>query len=77
MPIVRADIGNSELFDVDSGSLVACFDGTINDEIVREMARRAPLRAVFRDDGFASDAARINAEQTFRELSPATEVKVI
>ena len=77
VPIVRADIGNSELFDVDSGSLVACFDGTINDEIVREMARRAPLRAVFRDDGFASDAARINAEQTFRELSPATEVKVI
>ena len=41
------------------------------------MAKRQPLRAVFRDDGFVDDAARINAEQIFRELSPNTEVKAI
>jgi adenine-specific DNA-methyltransferase len=32
---------------------------------------------VFRDAGFASDAARINAEQIFKQLSPDTEVRVL
>ena len=41
------------------------------------LAKREPLRAVFRDSGFASDDARINAEQIFKELSPATDVKAI
>ena len=59
------------------GALVACFEDEISNELVRALARREPLRAVFRDSGFSSDAARINAEQIFRELSPATDVKVI
>ena len=46
-------------------------------ELVREIAKREPLRAVFRDSGFASDADRINAEQIFAEVSPSTDVKVI
>ena len=36
-----------------------------------------PARAVFLDAGSSSDAARINAEQIFREVSPETEVKAI
>ena len=45
--------------------------------VLRTAARRHPLRAVFRDSGFASDAARINAEQIFREVSPETDVRAI
>ena len=45
--------------------------------MVTEIAKLQPLRAVFRDSAFASDAVRINAEQLFRELSPNTEVKTI
>ena len=45
--------------------------------VVRAIAKRQPLRAVFRDSGFASDDDRINAEQVFREISPATELKAI
>lgn len=45
--------------------------------MVRAIAKREPLRAVFRDSGFASDDVRINAEQVFRELSPSAEVKAI
>ena len=36
-----------------------------------------PLRAVFRDDAFASDSVKINVEQIFKLLSPGTEVKSI
>jgi adenine-specific DNA-methyltransferase len=44
---------------------------------VKAIAKQHPLRAVFLDAGFASDAARINAEQIFREVSPETEVRAI
>lgn len=77
MPIRREQVSGHELFDVDCGSLIACFDRDVDENVVREMARRQPMRAVFRDDGFATDAARINAEQMFREVSPSTEVKAI
>jgi adenine-specific DNA-methyltransferase len=32
---------------------------------------------VFRDTGYGSDATKINVEQIFKLLSPATEVKSI
>ena len=47
------------------------------DSFVKELAKRQPLRAVFRDDGFASDAVKINVEQIFKQMSPTTEVKSI
>ncbi|WP_256998384.1 site-specific DNA-methyltransferase [Cutibacterium avidum] len=77
LPIEREAIDGQELVTVDDGALVACFDENVAPTVVREMAVRQPLRAVFRDDAFNSDAARINAEQIFRELSPSTEVKAI
>ena len=36
----------------------------------RKLAKRKPLRAVFRDTGFGSDASKINVEQIFKLLSP-------
>jgi len=66
-----------EVFVVGNGALVACFGSAIGTEVVRAIAKREPAGAVFRDSSFASDDARINAEQVFAELSPATDVKVI
>ena len=77
MPIAVQHLEGREVFVVDDGALVACFEGEISPNLVRALARREPLRAVFRDSSFSSDAARINAEQIFRELSPTTDVKVI
>lgn len=57
--------------------LVACFDTDVNEGLVKELARFEPLRVVFRDTGFVSDAVKINAEQIFKQLSPHTEVKAI
>lgn len=77
VPIVRQEIDGREVFTVDDDALLACFAETVPPAVVKAMAERAPLRAVFRDDAFESDAARINAEQIFKEISPSTEVRTI
>jgi len=77
MPISVEQIEDKEVFVVEDGALIACFDDHVSPGVVHSIAKRQPLRAVFRDSGFASDAARINAEQVFRELSAATDVKAI
>ncbi|WP_182141904.1 site-specific DNA-methyltransferase [Schaalia sp. JY-X169] len=77
LPIVREMVDDRDVFSVDDGALIACFAESVTPEVVRVIADREPLRAVFRDDAFESDAARINTEQVFREVSPATEVRTI
>lgn len=77
MPISVEEIEGHEVFIVEDDALIACFDSEVSLDLVKAIARRGPLRAVFRDSGFASDDARINAEQIFRELSPSTDVKAI
>lgn len=79
LPIARETIQGKEVFFVDDNALAACFDAhsNIDEAFVKELAKRQPLRAVFRDAGFQNDAAKINVEQIFKLLSPATEVKCI
>lgn len=75
--IERSAIDGREVYGVDGDALIACFAEELSDGVIHAIARRHPLRAVFKDSGFTSDAARINAEQIFREVSPETEVKAI
>lgn len=77
LPISTEEFDEHIILNVDDGLLMACFDDLVDSALVRELARREPLRAVFRDSSFGSDADRINAEQIFKELSSATDVKVI
>ncbi|WP_418276407.1 site-specific DNA-methyltransferase [Isoptericola jiangsuensis] len=74
-PVVTEQVDGREVLSVADGALIACFGDEISDAVVRAIANRHPLRAVFQDAGFATDSARINAEQIFRELSPETEVR--
>lgn len=75
--ITTEAIGSRRVLSVADGAVVACFATEITDAVVKEVANRHPLRAVFLDAGFATDSARINAEQIFREVSPETEVRTI
>lgn len=77
LPIRRETIQGKTVFFVNEPpyDLIACFDKGVTEELVKELARYEPLRVVFRDSGFATDAAKINTEQIFRQLSPNTEVK--
>ena len=77
MPIAVEQIDGCEVLVVEDGALIACFDNKVSAVVVRWIASREPLRTVFRDSGFATDADRINAEQVFAEVSPATDVKAI
>jgi adenine-specific DNA-methyltransferase len=55
--------------------LAACFESNITEELVKELAKRKPLRAVFRDSSYGSDSVKINVEQIFKLISPSTEIK--
>jgi adenine-specific DNA-methyltransferase len=75
LPIRRETLQGKTVFFVDGNALVACFERGVTEELVKELAAHEPLRVVFRDNGFVSDAVKINVEQIFRQLSPTTEVK--
>jgi adenine-specific DNA-methyltransferase len=77
LPITTETIAGKQVFFVDSNALAACFESGINEDFVKALAARHPLRAVFRDSGFGSDSVKINIEQIFKLISPATEVKSI
>lgn len=79
LPIGQHVIQGKAVSTVDGNALAACFDdnGGIDEAFVKELAKLQPLRAVFRDAGFKDSAVKINVEQIFKLLSPATEVKCI
>lgn len=79
LPIAKQSIQGKDVFFVDGNVLAACFDasGSIDEAFVKELAKRQPLRVVFRDAGYKNSAVKINVEQIFKLLSPVTEVKCI
>lgn len=79
LPIAQRTIQGKDVFFVDGNALAACFDaqGGVDEAFVKELAKEQPLRVVFRDAGYKNSAVKINVEQIFKLLSPATEVKCI
>jgi adenine-specific DNA-methyltransferase len=82
LPISKEAIAGKTVYFVDADvngkpALAACFDVGISEEFVKLLAKREPLRVVFRDAGFASDSVKINVEQIFKLMSPSTDVKTI
>lgn len=75
LPITQETIAKKKVFFVDGNALAACFDPNINEELVKELAKKKPLRAVFRDSSYGSDSVKINVEQILKFLSPGTELK--
>ena len=76
-PISQRNVAGKTVFFVDSNALAACFDRGIDEDFVKQLAAHKPLRVVFRDAGFAGDSVKINVEQLFKLLSPATEIRTI
>ncbi|RUT78426.1 site-specific DNA-methyltransferase [Ancylomarina longa] len=79
LKIIREEIEGQNVYFVDENALAACFvtDGKITNEICKIIAERKPLRAVFRDNGFANDDVKTNVAQIFKQLSPNTDIKVL
>ena len=78
LPIRSDKILDKEVFFVDENVLVACFEDSIDEALVTEIAKMDDiLKVVFKDSSFKSDAMRINVEQIFKQYSPDTDLKVI
>lgn len=77
LPITKEKIAGKTVYFVDGNALAACFDEGVSEDFVKLLAKREPLRAVFRDSGFATDSVKINVEQIFKLMSHSTEVKTI
>ena len=60
-----------------NGDLIACFAEAISDKVVKEIAKRQPLSAVFRDSSFSSSPEKINVDEIFKLFAPNTLVNVI
>jgi len=77
MPYTSEEISGCTVHTYNDGDLIACFDENIPDEVVKTIAKRQPLRAVFRDASFDGSPAKINVTEVFKLLAPDTRVKVI
>jgi adenine-specific DNA-methyltransferase len=79
LPIRKETVKGKSVFFVNAEpyDLIACFDRGVSEDLVKELAKYKPVRIVLRDNGFESDAVKINVEQIFRQLSPSTNVKSI
>lgn len=77
LPYTSEQIEGCTVHTYNDGDLIACFDENVPENVVKEIAKRRPLRAVFRDSSFASSPAKINVGEIFKLLAPDTRVKVL
>lgn len=70
LPYTSEQIDGCTVHIYNDGDLIACFDNNIPESVVKEIAKRKPLRAVFRDAGFADSPAKINVFEIFKLYMP-------
>ena len=70
LPYKSEQLGGCTVHTYNDGDLIACFDANIPESVVKEIAQRRPLRAVFRDSGFASSPEKINVFEIFKLYMP-------
>ena len=70
LPYKSEKIDGCTVHTYNDGDLIACFDANIPESVVKEIAKRKPLRAVFRDSGFASSPEKINVLEIFKAYMP-------
>ena len=77
LPYSSEEMEGYTVHNYNNGDLIACFEENIPDSVIKEVAKKQPLRAVFRDSSFADSPAKINVGEIFKLLAPDTRVKVI
>lgn len=70
-------IGGKDVFLVEEGFLIACFDGDMGEDVVKAIAEKRPYYAVFRDASMAGDSVATNFDQIFESISPETVRRVL
>lgn len=67
-PLRKEEVAGKHLHIVNEGALVACFDKEINIEAIRHIAEMKPLRVIFRESCFATDADKLNIYEQFKQF---------
>ena len=70
LPYKSEQLGGCTVHTYNDGDLIACFDANVPESVVKEIAQRKPLRAVFRDSGFESSPEKINMFEIFKLYMP-------
>lgn len=70
LPYKSEQIDGCTVHTYNDGDLIACFNTNIPESVVKEIAKRKPLRAVFRDSGFESSPEKINMFEIFKLYMP-------
>lgn len=70
LPYKSEQLDGCTVHTYNDGDLIACFDANVPESVVKEIAQRKPLRAVFRDSGFASSPEKINMFEIFKLYMP-------
>lgn len=77
LPYSSESIEGCTVHNYNDGDLIACFDENVPESVIKAIAKKRPLRAVFRDSSFANSPSKINVGEIFKMLAPDTRVKVI
>lgn len=77
LPYSSEQIEGCTVHNYNDGDLIACFDENVPDCVIKEIAKKQPLRAVFRDSSFADSPSKINVGEIFKLIAPNTKIKVI
>ena len=75
--IEKTEIAGKEVWSVDGGYLMACFDRDVNETTITEIAKRKPVYFVMRDASAATDNVLDNFDQLFANYSPDTTCKIL
>ena len=70
-------IAGKEVFTVNNGYLLACFDENVNEEVITAVAKRKPYYFVMRDSSLSSDNVADNFEQIFQAYSKDTIRRIL
>ncbi len=70
-------IAGKQVFSVNNGYLIACFDTDVNEDVIKAVAKMKPYYFIMRDSSLASDNVADNFEQIFQAYSKDTIRKVM
>ena len=79
LPMTCETVDGCNIYTVNDGDLVACLtkDQPITENIVKAIAEKSPLRVLFRDGSFASDASKINIFEQFKQLMDWSDDEIV
>lgn len=70
-------IAGKEVFSVNNGYLIACFDTCVDEDVIKDVAKMKPYYFIMRDSSLSSDNVADNFDQIFQAYSKETIRRVL